>query len=492
MKFFTNLVKKIYPVKTNRMIVVKEIEQRINYILFDLLDNKYDWITREITKIYNFLIYNITNTFRSNCNKVLAHIDSESNLLGFAILTFNSTNKNLEVIKLYGTKEQLINHCINTYGNYYKIDVYTSNKKVSEMLIQNGFVNFVVTTHSNMGVKLFKPKIRHSTYICYQGVDIIDEIYTLLNEYNIHNLFVSTLIMETEAVEGIYSEQKNITDYNEIGGKFLLEKNKLLLPEKSIFKGIGLTVKIEPSPAIYHVHPSKFVTVDKVNRFLLAWPSGSDYVAAIYNRFIQTKEISVLNFVTSKKGIFSYQMSPMFIFFMDKVKENKNILAVAICVAVRYYFKIVEDIRITHMHIHSQYTKHVLTDMTKSIMATKRMLCDSFNIEKVIDILTCSDQKIQVFLRNTFNMYFYGDQTINVDRNNVFTQCIKQLRIISHGLNFPIIEVGNIMWEDIDLNKDKIEISMYTNEIEKDYLNKNNDTKSDFFNKIFNLENNVI
>lgn len=474
------------------MIVNKTISEYPEYIVYDVLDTKYKWITSYINATYDCIVYHMINTFKSSCNKILAHVDFERRRVkSFAIITINNSNNQLEIVKLYGDRKKLVQYCLSKFPEL-SVCVYTSTRDVSDMLTSMGFNRFILASHSNIGIRLFKPKIRHSIE---RGVDSIslDNVYELLNEYTKHPMYRTKLIMNSKAVVNIFREQKDIKDHNEVGGKFDITDNELSLPKMTLFKGKGLTVNVKPSPAVYHVHPSDFVTVDKINKFLLAWPSGMDYVAAIYNRFIQEIEPNMINFVSSKKGLFSYQMTPLFLFFMEKFDKRTRIqMAVIICVAVKYYFKIVEDVRSTHMHIHSSYTNHIITDMTTSIMDTKRMLCDSFNIEKVIDILESDKKDINKLLKKTFNKYMFSDEKITNSRDKTFSDTVMELKSLSRGFNFPIIEIGNVMWDSIDLGKDKIDIFVYVKQKEMEYLNTHYNTTSVFFNKNFSLENSVL
>ncbi len=476
------------------MIVNKTVSEHSDYIVYDVLDTKYKWVTSYINNTYDCVVYHMINTFKSSCNKILAHIDFKSrSVKSFAIITINKSNSQLEIIKLYGNKKKLVQYCISRFPEL-SVCVYTSTRTVSDMLTSMGFNTFTLTSHSNIGIRLFKPKIRHNIERSSVTFPIsLDNVYELLNEYTKHPMYRTKLIMNREAVVNVFREQEDIKDHNEIGGKFDITGNELSLPKMALFKGKGLTVNVKPSPAVYHVHPSDFVTVDKINKFLLAWPSGMDYVAAIYNRFIQEIEPNMINFVSSKKGLFSYQMTPLFLFFMEKLDKRTQIkMAVIICVAVKYYFKIVEDVRSTHMHIHSSYTNHIITDMTTSIMDTKRMLCDSFNIEKVINILESDKKDINKLLKNTFNTYMFKNEKITSSRDETFYDTVKELKSLASGFNFPIIEIGNIMWDSIDLGEDKIDIFIYVKQNEMEYLNTQYNTKSVFFNKSFSLENSVL
>lgn len=476
---------------------VKNSIEKSEFIIYNVLDQKYKWITDEINKLYDCLIYHMMNTFKSNFNKIMVHVGKNNALLGFVILSVNQTSSELEILKLYGNKEKLVKQCIEKFNKCKKVHVYTSTPVVSQMLRKLGFNSFTISTHSNIGIKLFKPKIRHTRVTESQQVGVEDIItaYKMLKTYMNYPLFTIEFTMKKNAVFNVYKEQDEIKDHNEIGGKFEIVGNDLFLPKRSLYKGNGLSVKVCPSPVVYHVHPTDFVTVDNINKILLAWPSGMDYVSAIYNRFIQQSELCALNFVTSKKGIFSYQMSPMFIFFMNFIvnKNDRILIAKIICTTVKYYFKLVEDIRSIHMHIYSSYTKHILTDMTTSIMNTKKMLVDSFNLEKVISILNTSNDNIKKMLKNTFYLYCFGTNKNAIKKNyHLFDQTFYKLKQLSSGFNFPIIELGNVMWENINLGKDEITVMLYANEHESRHLKQKYNTTGVFFKKIFNLENNVI
>lgn len=440
----------------------------------------------ELLKQINNLSHNVVNIIKdfnySNKYIVVAFKNTDCNIntihdkkiIGFLVClspVYSNGEKCLEVIKTYGESDikiSLLLYYLKQTEPCYKIFVYSSNVDFLHSLYNLKYRCPKITTSTVSGLKFFKPTIRLGRYCVNEPAPVtehtqlneIDYAIGVLNRYYSYKMYTLNILLTKKTLDLLEKEILYPEIYNgveiETGGRLRIKydntQQQLVahLPIERECKGNYNEIYIKEYPIGYHIHPAKHINTTGDYNFLMAWPSGGDYSVEFFNRFYYDTIGRYLSLVISKCAIYSINLTPMCVYVINEyILPNKDgdMLITLISVVIKYYFKLVEDLRYVHKHSYGKHTKHIITPLRTATGDISKWLCSSFTCEKLLELLETTNAELQIFFITQFNIT--TKLAINKQEYNRLTSALKSLL---HIYNFPFFDTKYIQWININRN----------------------------------------
>jgi len=439
-----------------------------SYLLFDYARNKrFPNITSNINEL-SFNVSAILDEYMYSDIYITVQFDPRQSTIpidnrqiqGFMVClypVYRDGIDSIEIIKMYGgydTRVSLLTYFTKKIQKTTHMYIYTSTPAFALKLMEIGMGSNATLVDSTLsGIHFFKPKFR-LTSGPPRTLSILPMIVNIMDKYMGSTVYYFKLYFGKETLKLLQAQV--ITPSTDISGKEIESFGRFKLHYNTnarnlfmeVFKprereGSGTKVGVMEAELSYHTHPREDDSMGKDYRFLMAWPSGTDYAYYFIKRFRYNEKGCYVNIVLSIDAIYSVSVSYMCVYFIREYvlphPEVTNIIDL-IAVVIKYYFKLVENLRTIHKHIYGKHTRHILPHMRRNMGDLHVWLCRSFTCDKLLDILGTNNKKLKnLLIRNS-----------SIRDETVYDRTVDTLRTILIPFSFTFFRTDIVTWEHLD------------------------------------------